>query len=47
MQATGYPAGPGGYAHDPRRSQPQQQQHQQQNGGQANNDPYGGLSGWR
>lgn len=38
MQASGYPAGPGGYAQDPRRSQ-----QQQQGGG----DPWAGLSGWK
>jgi hypothetical protein len=42
MQATQYPAGPGGYAHDPRRSQTQQQQ--QQNG---SGDPWGQLGSWK
>ena len=41
MQASGYPAGPGGYANqDPRRSQ----QQQQPNG--SGGDPYAALSKW-
>lgn len=36
-----YPAGPGGYADDPRRSQqPQQPQH-------GSGDPWAGLTGWK
>ncbi|WPG99417.1 BRO1-domain-containing protein [Acrodontium crateriforme] len=40
MQASQYPSGAGGYAHDPRRSQ---------TGGLsgANNDPYAGLGAWK
>lgn len=43
MQATQYPSGPGGYAHDPRRSA--QGAPPQQNGGAA--DPWAGLSAWK
>ena len=43
MQAGAYPAGPGGYAQDPRRSQGQSQQSQ----GGVGGDPWAGLSGWK
>lgn len=44
MQASGYPAGPGGYAsQDLRRSQ----QQQQQANGNAGDDPWAGLAGWK
>lgn len=39
MQASQYPAGPGGYAHDPRRSAGQQ--------ASSGADPWAGLSAWK
>jgi hypothetical protein len=44
MQASQYPAGPGGYASDPRRMA-QAPGHEQQHGGGG--DPWAGLSAWK